>query len=92
MGFKRGLLLGLGIGYVLGTKAGRERYEELKAAWQRFTGNPTVATVLERGREVVEAGKDKGLHVVEKGAEKAAGTVKKKLDGDKEEGWQPVKG
>ncbi|MFV0319712.1 MAG: YtxH domain-containing protein [Microbacterium sp.] len=28
---KVGLVIGLGIGYVLGTRAGRERYEQIKA-------------------------------------------------------------
>jgi hypothetical protein len=36
--FRTGLLLGLAIGYVLGTKAGRERYEQIsrvaKRAWE----------------------------------------------------------
>lgn len=30
--FRTGLIVGLGIGYVLGTKAGRERYEQIKSA------------------------------------------------------------
>jgi len=28
---KAGLVIGLGLGYVLGTRAGRERYEQIKA-------------------------------------------------------------
>ena len=30
---KAGLVVGLAIGYVLGTRAGRERYEQIKAQW-----------------------------------------------------------
>jgi hypothetical protein len=30
---KAGLVIGLGIGYVLGTRAGRERYEQIKTQW-----------------------------------------------------------
>ncbi|GIH28246.1 hypothetical protein Aph01nite_65560 [Acrocarpospora phusangensis] len=33
---------GLGVGYVLGTRAGRERYEQLKGAAQRVADNPRV--------------------------------------------------
>ena len=91
MGFKRGLIVGFGVGYVLGAKAGKERYEELREAWDRFMGNPTVRSVVERGREVVESGAQKSLHVVEEGVRKASGTVKQKLDGEEEEGWEPVK-
>jgi hypothetical protein len=90
MGFKRGVLLGLGVGYVLGAKAGRERYEEIRQAWQRFSGNPKVQTVLEKSREVVEAGAGKSLHVVEEGMKKATGSVKRRVETQEEQGWQPV--
>lgn len=32
MRFRTGLVIGLGIGYVLGAKAGRERYEQIRNA------------------------------------------------------------
>jgi hypothetical protein len=35
--FRRGLVLGAGVGYVLGTKAGRERYEQLRGMWAKLT-------------------------------------------------------
>jgi hypothetical protein len=76
MGFKTGLLVGFGVGYVLGTKAGRERYEELKASWDQFMGNPSVQTVVTKGKEVVETGKQRGLKAVEK----ATDNVKDRLD------------
>jgi hypothetical protein len=76
MGFKTGLIVGLGVGYVLGSKAGRERYEEIKASWDNFVGNPSVQTVVNRGKEVVETGKQRGLQAVEK----ASDNVKDRLD------------
>lgn len=33
MQFRLGLVLGLAIGYVLGAKAGRQRYEQIMQAW-----------------------------------------------------------
>ncbi|MDE0546540.1 hypothetical protein [Microbacterium sp. C7(2022)] len=33
---KAGLALGLAIGYVLGTRAGRERYEQIKVQWLKL--------------------------------------------------------
>jgi hypothetical protein len=77
MGFKTGLLVGLGVGYVFGAKAGRERYEELKASWEQFVGSPRVQSVVDKGREVVETGKDRGLQAVDK----ATGTFKERLEG-----------
>ncbi|HEX5949281.1 MAG TPA: YtxH domain-containing protein [Actinomycetota bacterium] len=79
MGFKTGMLVGFGIGYVLGTKAGRERYEELKASWDQFMGNPSVQRVVTRGKEVVEAGTERGIRAVEDAEQE----VKAKVQGSK---------
>jgi hypothetical protein len=35
-------LLGAGVGYVLGARAGRERYEQIARAYRRVADNPTV--------------------------------------------------
>jgi hypothetical protein len=79
MGFKTGMLVGFGIGYVLGTKAGRERYEEMKASWDQFMGNPSVQRVVTRGKEVVEAGTERGIRAVEDAEQE----VKAKVQGSK---------
>jgi hypothetical protein len=39
---KLSLALGFAAGYVLGSKAGRERYEQLVAAGRQLWSNPTV--------------------------------------------------
>lgn len=39
---KLSFLLGLAIGYVLGTRAGRERYEDIVAMARRVAGSQTV--------------------------------------------------
>jgi hypothetical protein len=41
---KMSLLVGAAIGYVLGSRAGRERYEQIVAAARRFAGSQTVQT------------------------------------------------
>ena len=81
MGFKTGLLVGFGVGYVLGTKAGRERYEELRATWSQISGNPTVQKTVQKSREVAQAGTERGLRAVQEGVDKAAGSVKDRLQG-----------
>ena len=35
-------LLGAAVGYVLGARAGHERYELLRRTYQRISGHPTV--------------------------------------------------
>jgi hypothetical protein len=82
MGFKTGLIVGMGVGYVLGTKAGRERYEELRRTWEDFTGNPRVQEAVERGKDLVGTGVKEGLTSVQGGVEKAAGAVKERLGED----------
>ncbi|HEY9308485.1 MAG TPA: hypothetical protein VIP82_11870 [Microbacterium sp.] len=43
---KAGLAVGLAIGYVLGTRAGRERYEQIKAQWLKvWNAEPVKAQV-----------------------------------------------
>ena len=36
------LLVGAGVGYVLGSRAGRERYDQIKGQAQRFWQDPRV--------------------------------------------------
>lgn len=51
MKFRTGLVVGLGVGYVLGAKAGRQRYEQIMAFVSRLRSNESVrkaADVAER--------------------------------------------
>ena len=41
----KGFLLGLAVGYVLGTRAGRERYDQLVQAYRRLMDHPAVQGV-----------------------------------------------
>ena len=40
----------LGVGYVLGTKAGRKRYEQIVGTYRALTGNPATKSVIDAGR------------------------------------------
>ena len=40
----------LGLGYVLGAKAGRRRYEQLVATYRALTSSPAAKSVIEGGR------------------------------------------
>ena len=54
---KKLMMLAAGaVGYVLGTRAGRERYEQIKTQAQRFKNDPRVqAKAREAGDKVTEA-------------------------------------
>ncbi|HEX2023380.1 MAG TPA: hypothetical protein VHF00_01635 [Acidimicrobiales bacterium] len=54
MRFRLGVLTGFGVGYYLGAKAGRQRYEQMHRALHRVKRSDTFETVSERARAVVE--------------------------------------
>jgi hypothetical protein len=43
----------LGVGYVLGTKAGRHRYEQIVGTYRAVTGSPAAKTVIDAGRRKI---------------------------------------
>ncbi|MCW2688656.1 MAG: hypothetical protein JWR37_3546 [Mycobacterium sp.] len=43
----------LGVGYVLGAKAGRRRYEQLAGTYRAVTGSPAAKAVFEAGRRKI---------------------------------------
>ncbi|WP_405679986.1 YtxH domain-containing protein [Streptomyces sp. NBC_00868] len=47
MRYKVTFVVGLTLGYVLGTRAGRERYESMKKSLREFTQNPAVRNAAE---------------------------------------------
>ena len=43
----------LGLGYVLGTKAGRRRYEQIVGTYRALTSSPAAKSMIEAGRRKV---------------------------------------
>ena len=93
------LLIGFAIGYVAGSAAGRERYEQIRSLSLRVKDNPkvqaTAATAADRVREAAPVVKDK----VASAAAGAAGTAASKVSGsssgpdlDEQESGYPVSG
>ncbi len=65
------MLLGAGaVGYVLGAKAGRERYDQIAAQAQKLRSNPTVQKKVDDAKH---AAKDATDSVVDKAREQANG-------------------
>ncbi len=56
------LLVGIGIGYVLGARAGRERYDDIKRVARRFWNDPRVSHQV---HNVEQFAKDKAPEVVD---------------------------
>ncbi len=58
-------LLGAAVGYVLGAKAGHERYEQLKRTYQRVADHPAVQGAAGVVRARVEETVNGGRHTVD---------------------------
>lgn len=43
----------LAVGYVLGTRAGRRRYEQIVGTYKAVTGNPAAKTMIDVGRRKI---------------------------------------
>ncbi len=72
-----GMFVGFGAGYVLGAKAGRERYEQLRRLYENLQASPAFQQATSAAREAVETGIDQARDLASEGIEK----VKTKASG-----------
>lgn len=56
MRFRFGLLVGAAIGYYLGTRDGRQRYEQINKSLTKLQQNPRVAEATEKAKALVDQG------------------------------------
>jgi len=68
------LFIAGGIGYVLGTRAGHERYEQLKAGYDKVKNDPRVQ---EKTEQAADFAKEKAPVVVDKLTEAAGAATEK---------------
>ena len=54
MKVRTGLLLGFGVGYLLGTKAGRARYEQIRKAATVIANNPPIRRFLDDSKQLAD--------------------------------------
>ncbi|KUN77551.1 hypothetical protein [Streptomyces griseoruber] len=64
MRYKLTFVVGLAVGYVLGTRAGRERYEQLKKSARQVAQNPAVRNTAETAAQQGRQYAGKAYHVV----------------------------
>ena len=85
MKFRTGLVIGLAAGYVLGAKAGRERYEKILAVSNKLKTNESVR----KAANVAERTTRKPRGMVGNGLVQAARTVRSKAEAPKPDSAQP---
>ncbi|WP_037889140.1 YtxH domain-containing protein [Streptomyces viridochromogenes] len=64
MRYRLTFAVGLAVGYVLGTRAGRERYEQLKKTAQEISHNPAVRNTAESAAQQGRHFAGKAYHTV----------------------------
>jgi hypothetical protein len=69
------LLIAAGAGYVLGARAGRERYEQIKAQAQKVARNPKVQDTAHQVQDAAAAQATAAAGVVKEKVTDAASTV-----------------
>lgn len=50
------LAVGLATGYVLGSRAGREKYEQIATGYQKVSSHPTVVQAQEKAKQLLTSG------------------------------------
>jgi hypothetical protein len=65
MGFKLGAVTGFAAGYYLGTRAGRQRYDQINRQLARLRRSEAFEQATERAKTVVDEGVEKARSLVE---------------------------
>ncbi|MBA2751431.1 MAG: hypothetical protein H0U41_04225 [Actinobacteria bacterium] len=65
MRFRLGLGVGFGLGYYLGSKAGRERYEQINDMVRKVKRSETFETAADKAKDVVDLGVERTMDIVD---------------------------
>lgn len=65
MRFRLGMVTGFAAGYYMGTKAGRQRHDQINRGLAKLRRSDTFETAAERARDLVEDGVDKARALVD---------------------------
>ena len=64
MKFRTGAVVGFAIGYYLGAKAGRERYEQLRKVMTTIANNPPVKQLIDESKALADKGTSKAREAI----------------------------
>ncbi len=80
MKFRTGVIVGFAAGYVLGSKAGRDRYEQIRKLYRRVASSEQVRKALDQGRQLADSGTARARDVVSQQLSSASETIREQLD------------
>jgi hypothetical protein len=69
MRFKLGLIIGFALGYYLGAKAGRARYEQMRVWLERAKESELFETAADKAKAVVDLGVERAKDLVDRDAD-----------------------
>ena len=75
MRLKTGFVIGFGVGYVLGAKAGQERYQQIVEATRAFMDNPGVQRLTDEVNKTVNIGRERVSSAASRRVEQVSGTL-----------------
>lgn len=78
-------LAGAATGYVLGARAGHNRYEQIRQQWQRFLANPKVqdtrSQLTQQANQLISQGKSRVSSARQQGGSGSSGTSSSEFSG-----------
>ena len=80
MKMRTGLIVGFATGYVLGTKAGRERYRQMYSALRTVTENPPIRRVLDESKVLADSSTVKVRGILAEQLQQASEIIREKAD------------
>ena len=89
MRFRLGLVLGLGAGYYLGAKAGRERYDQMNQMIRKVRRTDAYQTATDKAQAVVDLGVERAKEFVDEHKPGADGTNGTATTVGGTTGWSP---
>ncbi len=81
-----GVFLGFGAGYVLGAKAGNERYQQLVRLYGNFLSSPKVQEATHKAKETVGSGLGQARQAASESRTKVVSTVRERRDSNGQAG------
>ncbi|MEU6110053.1 YtxH domain-containing protein [Streptomyces albidoflavus] len=90
MRYRLTFVAGVALGYVLGSRAGRERYEQLRKCAERVARNPAVRNAAESAAQQGRGFADKAYHSVsERVGDRVPAPVAERVRSLRERGQSP---
>lgn len=81
MGFKLGMIVGSGVGYVLGTRAGRERYDQIRQQYQKMKGSEPAQKLSGEAQRIADQASRTVGQKANEGADKITEATQDKVGG-----------